>query len=728
MNVVAVVLLIFGIAGGIQPTLEWKYGTEGMIYASPILADLNGDHVLEVLVAASRDMRMLCSDGKGKLLWDYRIDDGNWDGIQATPSAIDYDGDGKQEVFFATAGGTAVCLDYQGHLRWRSALGDAFLYTGPILADINGDGAVEVILSSDTGTLYCLDDCGAVLWRHEGAGQIGGIPAISFDAATDSYRIYSVFADGVVECLDAGGSVVWSQEQKGKKKQDLSGAVVGDIDGDGKEEVVWAAEGFEIIVNDAATGAEKWRWKAKDIDHTTSFALANFGDAPGLDILCGDASDTIYRVRDGKSIWATEIKDEANGGVEQGPSVGDVDGDGALEVLVCSRANKLVCLDAEGKEKWSYSFDAAPITTPALGDVDGDGQTEIIVTGSDMRVHCLSVGGKYVAERMPWPMLNHDAQLSGNIKGAVVTITAPTGAIRPAARFRIPDLQLKIGTNSFALAYSNDASYPRRLDTICEIANPQGQVTTRKQSGRLTPHEEKELTVDFATDDSGKYAVSAKIIDANTDMVVATDTKEAAFDLRQAARNEIELANERIKKLMDVVSKANPAVGRRAAKTWADAERASQEFCAALSDATDVHTILGRHDELLMRLQDLESRINLAARMPANGFEFAAVSESPLRKIFRDKTYIGCEAKDNDEVTLARNESECAQIVVVPLWKDLKNLKVTAGTFKNVDGKILPPEGISIYSVGYVKTCSPEYWYKVEKHNEWPDPSCQWSV
>ena len=148
----------------------------------------------------------------------------------------------------------------------------------------------------------------------------------------------------------------------------------------------------------------------------------------------------VYRLRDGKALWTADV----GGGIVQGPSVGDVDGDGQLEVLACSRSKRLICLSADGEEEWTFPADAGMLTTPALGDVDGDGEVEIVVTGKDGHVYCITVHGAYDPARLPWPNISRDAQLSGNVNGAPFVATAPTppgdrpprartGSIRPAA-------------------------------------------------------------------------------------------------------------------------------------------------------------------------------------------------------------------------------------------------------------------------------------------------------
>ncbi|MDQ1256380.1 MAG: hypothetical protein QG656_976, partial [Candidatus Hydrogenedentes bacterium] len=427
--------LILGVwaAASAEPVVEWSFETAGKIYASPILSDIDGDGKTEVIVCASRDKRVICLDCDGELRWDYGIGDAGSDGIQATPSALDYDDDGKVETFFVTSGGVAGCLDYQGQLIWRIFTGDHVDYSGPVLADIDNDGRIEVVFGSDSGTVYCLDDAGIERWHYQGRGQVRGIPAVAWHEPSGSMRVYATFGEGALACLSSDGKVVWQYDEPGPRGERRSGPAIGDVDGDGAAEVVSATEDGQVVVRDAFTGAEEWRWKAGHrIDTTHSFALADFGDGR-LDILCGDGSGqggpgSVYRLRDGQPLWMSDV----GGSVVQGPSVGDVDGDGALEVLVCSRSKRMICLSANGEEKWSVPSSTEVLTTPALGDIDADGKVEIVFTSKDHLVRCVTVGGAYDPAKLPWPMMNHDPQLSGNVHGASFTATpAATPASMP---------------------------------------------------------------------------------------------------------------------------------------------------------------------------------------------------------------------------------------------------------------------------------------------------------
>jgi len=71
-------------------------------------------------------------------------------------------------------------------------------------------------------------------------------------------------------------------------------------------------------------------------------------------------------------------------------------------------------------------------------------------------------------------------------------------------------------------------------------------------------------------------------------------------------------------------------------------------------------------------------------------------------------------------ISLAKNEHEGLQVIVLPLEKSLKQVEVHVSDLSNKKGKILSSDHVKVYPVGYVKTNKPEY--PVDYIGWWPDP------
>ena len=719
MRIMLVVWIgVIASASAVEPALEWTYETTGKIYTSPLIADLDGDGHAEVIVAASRDRKLLCLDGEGQLRWSVAIEDRNDDGLQATPSIADYDGDGKMEVFVVSKGGTVACIEHDGDIRWKVFLDDFVDYSAPALADIDADGHLDILIGSESGTLYCLDDTGARRWHYQGQGAIRGIPAVGRDPRGATLRVYATFSGGMLGCFDSEGNLVWKQDEPGPRGERRSGVAVGDLDGDGREEVVSATEDFTVIVADAATGEERWRWKgAHAIDQTCSFALADFDGSGRLDILCGDGlglsqPGNVYRLREGQALWTADV----GGGVLQGPSVGDVDGDGQLEVLVCSRSQRLICLGQDGTEEWSYAAGAGCLTTPALGDVDGDGDVDIVFTSKDRFIYCVSAGGAYNPEAIPWPNINKDLRLTGNadppafVARAVRTRNTEPDPLRFEGSVR-DDLR----TAEVRLTVTNNRPWPRRLVLDVESADVRGNKRVYTDTRRYEPYESRDVQLPMEVLYDGQLGLYIYLHDDGTDREIAFSCQH--IDVNTTAA--IDVLDTDMQRAFETIE-TRQAVADRAAPSYTHVRAALGASRTQLADTAGAKPRERRAAIAEAELAAGEAHRWLArarAQTATASNDMAVLADTSMRKIFRDEPFRG--GISDVRVELARNESEAAQIVVIPQWRDLANLRATCNDLKHETVHAAIP--VAVNPVGYIEIGTPEYSFPVEKIGAWPD-------
>lgn len=672
---------------------------------------------------------MYCLDNAGHIRWAVGVHDGSPGGLQATPSAVDYDGDGLHEVFFVTRGGTAGCISATGELIWRRDLGDSMDYTGPVLADVNSDGRIEILFGSESGTLYCLGDSGEILWRYQADGAIRGIPAVAFHPPSGTMRIFAVFGGGREACLTSEGDVVWFHDEPSPRKERWVSPAVGHLDRDGTPEVVTATDDFQVIVRDAFTGDEQWRWKGDHaIDQTSSFALADFDGSGRLDIVSGDGSGQggpghVYRLRDGEAVWTAD----AGGSIVQGPSVGDVDGDGELEILVCSRSQRLLCISADGAVEWSVPFETEIITTPAIGDLDGDGTIEIVVTSKDRSVYCFSLGGSASPDSLPWPMMNHDAQLTGNAQGAPFQAkpsTAPAAGVEPLTLGRFEDLRL--GDNSIAFTFANTDTRPRRLEAIAEVMRPDGSLVTHVASGRREPFEHVSERFDLSCDDGGMYRLRLRLNDLGIGKIVAEVERETELVPLETERADFKQLSAEADAMLHSLPPGD--LRTRAGAVLDEARRNVEQAIAAAAvfvprgPGQKRDSVLVAVSNTLREFRRNVARLRAAALTPSPAV-LAVVAETTLKKVFRDEPFAMEQTPArNASISQSRNEFEGVQLVVVPLWKDLKNLRVTVGELKHsATDAVIPAGNITVNRVGYVEIGPSEYNWYVEKQGSYPD-------
>jgi hypothetical protein len=135
-----------------------------------------------------------------------------------------------------------------------------------------------------------------------------------------------------------------------------------------------------------------------------SVALADLDFLPGLEIVGASwLTNKIFVWNSHGDLlpgWPRQPARGGNTGYWASPAVGDVDADGAPEVVAISKDGNLYAWHADGTplvpafgDGFVATVGAWTQTTPALVDLDGDGQREIIVSGSLARVFVFRADG-----------------------------------------------------------------------------------------------------------------------------------------------------------------------------------------------------------------------------------------------------------------------------------------------------------------------------------------------
>jgi outer membrane protein assembly factor BamB len=372
-----------GSGTGTTGTVIWEYQTGGAIYCTPALVDLNGDKKLDVVVA-SDDRNVYAIDGStGLPLWtphscgpgDYtmhgspsiaQLDSGTYgilvgtgdgrllalsgdDGseiwsfvttsgqeIDGTPGAADVTGDGIPDACFGSNDNFVYMVNgADGKLIWSYDVGAGpnNVDSSPVMVDISGDGIPDPVIgcstSAGTGELIALDGAGKgpdgqTLWVQEGfTGNLNRpvAPAkindddvwdfiVTGGSAAEQFSYYAV--DG------ADGTILYSYLSKGlsaSTSYNYSAPVVGDFTADGHMKAI-----FGIAQPDVPDGA-------------SNVSLVNL---PGFS-LPGEFA--------GKELKQIQVASGNYSEVSGVPAVDDVNGDGTLDLVVCTGRGDVYIFD-----------------------------------------------------------------------------------------------------------------------------------------------------------------------------------------------------------------------------------------------------------------------------------------------------------------------------------------------------------------------------------------------
>ena len=253
------------------------------------------------------------------------------------------------------------------------------------------------------------------------------------------------FGESRVYCVDgATGKIKWFYEVERGPIDDS--VVIADVTGDGKPEVLFAgsASGEILCLN----GKGEVVWKVDDdIDGETFDGAIAVGDLDGdgtQEILIASAlrltnEGVLYcrAGKDGKIIWQQKL----NGWIQNSVTLVDIDGDKLDDCVVATwRGDNTVQAFSgkNGKPLWKYQAGGWMYHCPSVGDLDGDGEAELAIGGYDQCLHILNLKGEAVRVidvglHILAPTTMHDIDNDGKMEVIVTTLAGNDGQSRAIA-------------------------------------------------------------------------------------------------------------------------------------------------------------------------------------------------------------------------------------------------------------------------------------------------------
>lgn len=273
-----------------------------------------------------------------------------------------------------------------GSTVWRAGLPaencTTHALTEPAIDDVDGDGTPEVLSATGDHRLVAHDaDDGAERWRHPTTGLGYSKPATADILPAAGREVVVVDLQGHLAVVHADGSTAWTRDLGATTWADPQ---VADFDGDGDPEIaVGTGDSIHLY---AADGERRWE---RDVSARFLATGQADGDAQP-ELFVASVADVAALDGDGRTVWSREFDT-----VARLHSVGDGDGDGTDEAYLGLSGGTVRALDAtDGGEEWSTRFPGENRITPppTLGDVGGDAAPELVAATQAGVVYVLDPG------------------------------------------------------------------------------------------------------------------------------------------------------------------------------------------------------------------------------------------------------------------------------------------------------------------------------------------------
>ncbi len=357
-------------------------------------------------------------------------------------------------------------------------------WSSPVLGDLDNDGDLEIVIHDVAGYTYAFHHDGTeVADGDSDPGTFGVIaPRATISGVNESFgrmtpALYDVDGDNNLEILygtkmqsdvasdmyfayktdGSGTNAAGWPKVMGTRSEFLCSPAIADINNDGIDEIMQLCENDSMYVwHPDGSNVAPWpkKFTSQSVDKNSlapSIALGNFTNDAFIEMVIMEtlqSGGTRCQIVDhlGNTLpgWPLTVVNIS----ESSPVVGDINGDGELDVILGvgglgEEQNFVHGWNKDGTVIAGFPIllDGFARATPTLTDFNGDGNINLLLASWDKLIHVWDLGAPYNSSLVPWPTFR------GNVyRNGIYDFTVPTAApeVPGAGRAIIPLLHANV--------------------------------------------------------------------------------------------------------------------------------------------------------------------------------------------------------------------------------------------------------------------------------------------